>query len=90
MKHLNITIYGKVQGVSFRITTKAVANQLGVTGFVKNQADGSVYVEAEGQDFELDNFVDWCNEGPEGAQVEKVEIFHGELQNYRNFEIAKR
>ncbi|HWV72679.1 MAG TPA: acylphosphatase [Pseudosphingobacterium sp.] len=90
MKHLNITIRGKVQGVSFRVTTKAVANQLGITGFIKNQVDGSVYAEAEGKDFELDNFVDWCHEGPEGAQVEKVEITQGELQNYRNFEIVKR
>jgi len=90
MKHLNITIRGKVQGVSFRVATKAVANQLGITGFIKNEADGSVYAEAEGKDFELDNFVDWCHEGPEGAQVEKVEITQGELQNYRNFEIVKR
>lgn len=90
MKHLNITIRGKVQGVSFRVATKAVANQLGITGFIKNQVDGSVYAEAEGKDFELDNFVDWCHEGPEGAQVEKVEITQGELQNYRNFEIVKR
>jgi len=90
MKHLNITIRGKVQGVSFRVATKAVANQLGITGFIKNQVDGSVYAEAEGKDFELDNFVDWCHEGPEGAQVEKVEIMQGELQNYRNFEIVKR
>ena len=90
MKHLNITIRGKVQGVSFRVTTKAVANQLGITGFIKNQVDGSVYAEAEGKDFELDNFVDWCHEGPEGAQVEKAEITQGELQNYRNFEIVKR
>ena len=90
MKHLNITIRGKVQGVSFRVTTKAVANQLGITGFIKNQIDGSVYAEAEGEDFELDNFVDWCHEGPEGAQVEKVEVTQGELQNYRNFEIVKR
>ena len=90
MKHLNITIHGKVQGVSFRVATKAVANQLGITGYIKNQVDGSVYAEAEGKDFELDNFVDWCHEGPEGAQVEKVEITQSELQNYRNFEIVKK
>lgn len=90
MKHLNITIHGEVQGVSFRVATKAVANQLGITGFVKNQLNGTVYVEAEGKDFELENFIDWCNEGPENAKVEKVDIDQGELKEYRNFEIAKR
>jgi acylphosphatase len=48
MKHINIKITGKVQGVFFRASTKAVADQIGVKGFVKNEKDGSVYVEAEG------------------------------------------
>ncbi|MDG1850558.1 MAG: acylphosphatase, partial [Gammaproteobacteria bacterium] len=47
MKHINVTVSGRVQGVYFRATTKEVADTLGVTGFVKNQADGSVYLEAE-------------------------------------------
>ncbi|MGE8242520.1 MAG: acylphosphatase, partial [Sphingobacterium sp.] len=40
MKHLNISIRGKVQGVFFRLTAKAVADQVGVKGFVLNQKDG--------------------------------------------------
>ncbi|MCL4641277.1 MULTISPECIES: acylphosphatase [Olivibacter] len=90
MKHLNITVFGKVQGVFFRAATKAVANQLKVTGFVKNLPDGSVYIEAEGDAFGLENFLEWCHEGPEHAVVEKVEINSGELKNYNNFEILKR
>ena len=90
MKHLNITIYGKVQGVFFRAATKAVADQLGVKGFVKNQEDGSVYVEAEGDEFSLNSFLEFCNEGPEKAKVEKVEITEGDLKNYRNFERVKK
>ena len=90
MKHINITIYGKVQGVFFRATTKAVADQLGVKGFVKNQSDGSVYIEAEGDDFSMDSFLEWCNEGPEKAKVEKVDTSAGELKNYRNFEVIKK
>jgi len=90
MRHLDITVYGKVQGVSFRAATKAVANHLGVYGFVKNQADGTVYIEAEGDDFSLNSLLEWCQEGPEQADVEKVEQKAGELKNYRNFEIVKR
>lgn len=90
MKHLNITIYGKVQGVFFRISAKAVADQLKVKGLVKNMPDGSVYIEAEGDDFSLESFLEWCNEGPLQATVQKVEVVEGEVKNYRNFEILKK
>ena len=49
MKHLDIIVEGKVQGVFFRAATKAVADQLGVKGFVKNLANGTVYIEAESE-----------------------------------------
>lgn len=90
MKHLNITVTGKVQGVFYRATTKAVADQLGVKGLVRNQADGSVYIEAEGDDFSLESFLEWCHEGPQRAAVEKVESTEGEVKNYRNFEVVKK
>ncbi|WP_207426510.1 acylphosphatase [Pedobacter sp. SYSU D00535] len=90
MKHLNITVSGKVQGVFFRASTKAVADQLGVKGFVRNQPDGSVYIEAEGDDFSLESILEWCHTGPERALVEKVEVVEGELKNYRNFEVVKK
>ena len=90
MKHLNIIVEGKVQGVFFRAATKAVADQLSVKGFVKNQADGSVYIEAEGDDFSLETLIEWCNKGPERAVVEKVTASEAELKNYRNFEVVKK
>lgn len=90
MKHLNITVRGKVQGVFYRASTKAVADQLGVKGFVKNQSDGSVYIEAEGDDFSIESFIEWCHEGPEKAVVEKVETIEAEVKNYRNFEVIKK
>ena len=90
MKHLNITVKGKVQGVSFRAATKAVADQLGVKGSIKNEPDGDVFIEAEGDKFALEMFLDWCNEGPQGAEVNSVESNEGELKNYRNFEVIKK
>lgn len=90
IKHLNITVKGKVQGVFFRKSTKAVADQLGVRGFVLNEPNGDVYIEAEADDTFLDMFIDWCNEGPEDAEVNAVESHEGELKNYRNFEVVKR
>jgi len=90
MKHLNIHVHGKVQGVFFRATMKAVADQLGVKGFAKNEKDGSVYMEAEGDDFSLETFLEFCSKGSDKAVVEKVDILEGEWKNYRNFEIVKK
>jgi len=90
MKHINITVKGKVQGVFYRASTKAVADQLGVKGYVKNEPNGDVTIEAEGDNIALEMFLEWCHEGPEHAIVNLVESHEGELKNYRNFELVKK
>lgn len=90
IKHLNITVQGKVQGVSFRVTTKAVADQLGIRGIVKNEPNGDVYIEAEAEETLMDMFLEWCNEGPDPARVTAVLTEEGEVKNYRNFEVVKK
>lgn len=91
IKHLNITVTGKVQGVFFRASTKAVADQLGVKGYVKNQKDGTVFIEAEADAIALDAFVEWCHEGPEKAKVLSVEVLDiAELKSFKNFEVIKK
>lgn len=90
MKHLDITVKGKVHGVFYRGATKAVADQLGVRGTIKNMPNGDVFIEAEADDATLEMFLDWCKEGPEGAEVESIDTHNGELKNYRNFEVLKR
>ena len=89
-KHLDITVTGQVQGVFYRASTKAVADQLGVKGVVRNEADGSVFIEAEANQMLLDMFLDWCKEGPEHANVISVASHEGELKNYRNFEVVRK
>jgi acylphosphatase len=73
MKHVNIKIYGEVQGVGFRDAAYWKARKLHVGGFVMNEPDGSVYIEAEGDDDELKEFLVWCEKGPFGAKVGKIE-----------------
>jgi acylphosphatase len=89
-KHLDITVKGKVQGVFYRASTKAVADQLGIKGLVRNEADGDVLIEAEGDSMSLDMFMDWCKDGPEDAKVTSVESHEGELKNYRNFVVVRK
>lgn len=90
IKHLNITVQGKVQGVSYRATTKAVADQLGVRGLIRNEANGDVYIEAEANSMLMDMFLEWCNTGPDAARVTNVTTAEGEIKNYRNFEVVKK
>ena len=49
--------------------------------------DDSVYIEAEGEDEQMDFFVQWCHRGPLGAKVANVEITKGELKNFKAFDI---
>lgn len=74
IKHLSIKVYGKVQGVFFRATAKEEADKLGIKILAENKPDGSVYIDAEGEEKKLDEFVAWCHNGPNLAQVEKVEV----------------
>jgi len=85
MKHLNIKIYGRVQGVFFRDSAKERANKSGIYGFVRNEPDGTVYIEAEGEEENLKKFLDWCHQGPLMALVEKVELEAGDNKNFRDF-----
>lgn len=90
MNHWNIIVTGKVQGVYFRATTKAVADQLGVKGFVMNRPDGKVYIEAEGDDFALESLVEFCQEGPDRAEVEHVVYEESSVRGFTNFEVLKK
>lgn len=71
--NIKIKVYGIVQGVFFRYTTRKVARRLDLTGYVKNMPDGSVYIEAEGSQDKLLELLDFSKQGPKHAQVEKVE-----------------
>jgi len=87
MKHLNIKIYGQVQGVSFRYYSQEKARELELAGFARNDPDGVVYIEAEGEEENLEKFLDWCRRGPSWAKVEKIEVKGGEIKKYKDFEI---
>lgn len=84
MKHLQIKIYGRVQGVGFRYSAKEKAGKLGVVGYARNEADGSVFIEAQGTDEQLEPFLAWCRKGPWLAKVERME--HEEKEPGEHFE----
>ena len=73
-KRVILKIYGRVQGVFFRDSTRRKARKLGLTGWVSNESDGIVKVVAEGEEKKLEEFIDWCYNGPIIARVEKIDI----------------
>ena len=87
IKHINIKIFGRVQGVFFRSSAINEAEKLNIKGFARNEDDGTVYFEAEGNREALDKFLRWGHEGPNLAQIEKVETEEGPLKNFSEFEV---
>lgn len=73
-KKLTLKIYGRVQGVGYRDAAYWKARKLHVAGFIMNEQDGSVYIEAEGEETALNEFLTWCRRGPWTAKVERVEV----------------
>ena len=89
MKHINVSVSGKVQGVFFRASTKAKADELGVKGVVRNEPDNRVYIEAEGSEDALKLFIAWCHEGPRLAKVDQVEVTEGQPVGFTDFSISR-
>jgi acylphosphatase len=76
-ERLSARITGRVQGVGFRNFTRTRARRLGVTGWVRNERDGSVRLEAEGEREGLDALAEAVHQGPRMARVENVEMDWG-------------
>ncbi|MFY0644087.1 MAG: acylphosphatase [Bacteroidia bacterium] len=87
MKSVQIIVKGKVQGVYFRASAKQRALMLGVSGTIQNQQDGSVCIEANGEQDQLQNMVDWCRKGPALARVKGVEVKEVSSQETGSFKI---
>ena len=89
-KCINIIVKGKVQGVFFRASTCAKAQSLGLTGYVRNQYDGSVLIAAEGKKDQLKLLEKWCRAGgPPGAQVTEIKITEEKLSGWEDFTIKR-
>jgi acylphosphatase len=83
----HVWISGRVQGVFFRAHTKELADELGLTGWVRNLPDGRVEAVFEGEEDAVKEAIEWCKRGPPLASVEKVEVRYeqptGEFRGFR-------
>lgn len=82
-------ITGHVQGVTYRATARREARQRGLTGWVRNEPDGAVRLEVEGDAAAVGAFLTWCAEGPPGARVAAVETTVAAPAGYEEFTILR-
>ena len=78
MTRVHLVIHGRVQGVYYRATTQEVAQRLTLNGWVRNRSDGTVELVAEGTPERVQELVEWCNQGPSLARVDRIDRFASE------------
>jgi acylphosphatase len=74
MPTVHLIITGRVQGVSYRFAAKEMAISLSLTGWIKNTAESHVEATVSGPEPDLQQFIDWCRQGPRLAAVSDVII----------------
>jgi acylphosphatase len=89
MKTIRVIVKGKVQGVFYRAFVKNTANQLGITGWVKNLPDRNVEIRATSSEELLQQFIDLCKQGPQRAIVEEVIIEELPFEPFSDFRIVR-
>jgi acylphosphatase len=82
-----VVVHGRVQGVFFRDSVRQRARSRSVSGWVANRSDGTVEAVFEGEPGAVNALVDYCREGPRGAEVEDVEVFEEEPEGLTGFEV---
>ena len=83
-----VRVTGRVQGVAFRWESQHQAERLGVTGWVRNEPDGSVLAHVEGPPDAVNDMVVWLREGPPGARVRDVAVREASPTGAGRFEIT--
>lgn len=89
MPTLHLVVKGKVQGVFFRATAKETADELGVTGWIKNTADDDVEALVTGNNEQLQAFVNWCKQGPRRANVSEVISTQQAETHFKGFSVIR-
>lgn len=80
-----VVVHGFVQGVFFRDTVRRSAEAAGVSGWVRNNSDGTVEAVFEGEDDSVERLVALCREGPRGSRVDRVDVTPEEPERLAGF-----
>ena len=89
LSSVQVTVYGRVQGVYFRAFVSRRARELGLTGYVRNTPDRAVEVYAEGERKRIEKLIDHLKVGPSSARVDRVVVDWSEYTgHYPGFNIS--
>jgi acylphosphatase len=83
----HVIVHGEVQGVFFRDVTRERAQLHGVAGWVRNNPDGSVEAVFEGDPQAVEEMLDFCHQGPDRAEVERVDVNDSTPDGLSGFEV---
>ncbi|MBX9689034.1 MAG: acylphosphatase [Candidatus Obscuribacterales bacterium] len=88
---VKLHVKGRVQGVFYRQSTLSQARHLGLCGWVANEMDGSVKIDAQGEKAKLESLLLWCHKGPPSAIVLEMDVeWLDELDStYSSFEVRR-
>jgi len=89
VRALSIDVYGRVQGVGFRFFIYKKALECNVKGFVKNMPDGSVSIEVQGDEDDINRFLVYCHQGPPMSRVTEVKVGEIPPQDFGDFTIKR-
>ena len=85
-----LLVSGRVQGVFYRRLAQVKARELGITGWAHNLIDGKVGILCEGEKEKIEQFIDWCKQGPPLSKVENCEVEYEEYKGeFTNFEVRE-
>ncbi len=84
-KNQIIYVIGQLGGTLFRQEARQKAEKLGLTGIARIQVNGELRIETEGDEEDLNAFIEWCKTGPDGTDVQGVRVLDGPLQGYEKF-----
>lgn len=84
---MHVVVRGAVQGVGYRYTLHIVADDAGVTGWVRNRRDGSVEAELQGSPAAVDDVLAWMAEGPPGGRVDDATVTDAAIADDSGFEV---
>lgn len=89
METVHLIISGKVQGVFYRASAKKKADELKITGWIKNTREGNVEAMISGETKDIKSFIEWCKSGPDRAVVSGVKIQYIPPEKFDSFRVDR-
>ncbi|GAB2641800.1 acylphosphatase [Kribbella swartbergensis] len=84
-----VVVHGLVQGVFFRDSCRREAQRAGVSGWVRNQPDGTVEALFEGAEDDVERMLEWVRHGPPYARVERVDVTEEQPSGRSGFAVTR-